>query len=839
MNPPPHARRAGLAATVLCLLSLGSVAHALTPAVNTAASALPQAPAPSTPPQPPAATPAPPTPASPARPSPVAPSHDTAMAIGEQTIGQLENQAQATSNDATLARMAGEAAAIARAANTVAAARAAEITALDRDVRKNRPRGPPRAAALAQRSALQAQLRQAQGISVQADAAFSLVAERRREGFNGRLLNRTTPPLSPGFWTALAAALGPDLTRLTGLAARASAYAQHAEPVRGAGGLALGLLWALVLLLPLRRSLEAAVAARLASSRAPARLAKSGFAVFVAVLNTAAPLLAAIGLRLAAEWGGLLSVPADQLAGAATAAIGWGAAIRAVGRALATDPRAERRMLTLSDTVARRLDRQLLAVALICALGFLLTRLNYVVGASVAATIAANNLLSLAYVSIAGVILMSAARSRSKAMASLADQSAPIWTLVSIALSLAILATVWAVIGGYSALAILISGQIFWLGLIAAVTFLLVRLIDDVFTAMFAEQGLATRSLVVLFGLRRATVAQLGLLAAAGLQLLVLALAVTLAITPFGQDGHLLFRRLQGFDGSLKIGAAKLSLAALASGFAVVVFGLTAVHLVRRWVVRRYLPATGWDTGLQNSVGTGVSYLGVAITLLCALGATGLGLQQIALIASALSVGIGFGLQQIVQNFVSGIIVLIERPVKVGDWVNVGGVEGDIRRIRVRATEIQMFDRTTVIVPNSDLITKQVQNRTTGPSKARIELQVSIASAADAQRAAEAVVGAAQDIPAILKTPPLAVYVDSLASGGGVNFKVYGYVDSPRRMTQARSDLYFAIIKAFGAANLALLGVAGPQNVVLEPGPTLQTLLGKAAAPEGGPGATT
>ena len=114
--------------------------------------------------------------------------------------------------------------------------------------------------------------------------------------------------------------------------------------------------------------------------------------------------------------------------------------------------------------------------------------------------------------------------------------------------------------------------------------------------------------------------------------------------------------------------------------------GMALVHMAQRWLERRYLPATGWDSGLRNSVSTGVGYLGVAIVLVCALTATGVGFSQIALVASALSVGIGFGLQQIVQNFVSGVIILIERPIKVGDWVNVGGVEGDIRRIRVRDT---------------------------------------------------------------------------------------------------------------------------------------------------------
>ena len=131
---------------------------------------------------------------------------------------------------------------------------------------------------------------------------------------------------------------------------------------------------------------------------------------------------------------------------------------------------------------------------------------------------------------------------------------------------------------------------------------------------------------------------------------------------------------------------------------------------------------------MRNSVTTGVGYLGVCVAVLCALAASGLGFNQIALVASALSVGIGFGLQQVVQNFVSGVILLVERPVKVGDWVSVGGVEGDIRRIRVRATEIETSDRTTVIVPNSDLITKSVQNKTLGEP-----LQPGAAAALDRQ----------------------------------------------------------------------------------------------------------
>ena len=159
-----------------------------------------------------------------------------------------------------------------------------------------------------------------------------------------------------------------------------------------------------------------------------------------------------------------------------------------------------------------------------------------------------------------------------------------------------------------------------------------------------------------------------------------------------------------------------------------------AARAVQRWTERRYLPVTDWDSGVRNSVTTGVGYVGVGVAVVCALAATGVGFNQIALVASALSVGIGFGLQTVVQNFVSGVILLVERPVKVGDRVSVGGVEGDIRRIRVRATEIETADHATVIVPNSDLITKAVENRTLGQSRALVQLDLSIAQPTQAKR---------------------------------------------------------------------------------------------------------
>jgi small-conductance mechanosensitive channel len=148
----------------------------------------------------------------------------------------------------------------------------------------------------------------------------------------------------------------------------------------------------------------------------------------------------------------------------------------------------------------------------------------------------------------------------------------------------------------------------------------------------------------------------------------------------------------------------------------------------------------------------------------------------------------------------------------------------------VRATEIQTFDRTTLIVPNSDLITKTVQNKTLGDPRGRIQLQVSIANPADARRAADLILTLAQGRTDILADPEPKVYIDSLTSGGAVNFNCYFYVDSPRNVYKTKSAMYFDILALFMKENVAFQGASGPQNIVIEPGPGLQDMLDAAAS---------
>ncbi|MHB8285700.1 MAG: mechanosensitive ion channel domain-containing protein [Caulobacteraceae bacterium] len=762
------------------------------------------------------------------------------LQVVQQNLNQLQSQVQTTTDDAKLVALRNQFAATQTQVDGVVIAQSKDLAAIDHQLAQL----PPTAAhhketpaerrardkLTAQRNTVAAQLKQAQSVEAAASSAYDLAAQRQRDAFSARVFKRSASPVSPAFWTSLQAAIGPDSNRLLSAAQDEVSVALHAhEPLAGAAlAVALGLAFALMF--PLRKIAEKLGRPK-SEDRAGHNFARTAHALWIAIVDTLAASLAFNILHLGAQWGGLLSDRADAMFNAGWVAITWGAAILALGHATVANKDPNSRLIPAGDDAIARIRTYLWIIAVVTGTGFLLTRLNDVVGASVAATVAANCVQSLAYVTIITLILFSFGQSRAPTQGEASDetpaqvQGSSAWTLASLALTAAIVVTLGALFAGYTTLAAWISNQIFWLSVLAAATYLLLRFADDLSAVLFQGRGWAARMLFTLFSLRTSTIDQLGVLVSAGLQLIIVVGVVSLALTPFGQSGNILISHFSQIGATIHIGSATISPKAVLAGLASLVIGMGLAHLVRGWVVRRYLPVTDWDSGVRNSVATGVGYVGVAIALLCALSAMGLGFKQIALVASALSVGIGFGLQQVVQNFVSGVILLIERPVKVGDWVNIGGLEGDIRSIRVRATEIQTFDRTTLIVPNSDLITKTVQNKTLGDPRGRIQLDVSIADPADARRATDLILALAKARPEILQDPEPKVFIDSLTTGGSVNFRCYLYVDSPRDVYKTKSAMYFDVLEAFAKGKVAFLGSAGPQNIVIEPGPSLQGLL--------------
>jgi len=230
---------------------------------------------------------------------------------------------------------------------------------------------------------------------------------------------------------------------------------------------------------------------------------------------------------------------------------------------------------------------------------------------------------------------------------------------------------------------------------------------------------------------------------------------------------------------------------------------------VQNWFDDRLMPATNLDAGLRNSIRTSIGYLGVIVAASAALSHVGLGLEKIAIVAGALSVGIGFGLQSIVNNFVSGLIVLWERAIRVGDLVVIGDEQGFVRKINVRATEIETFDRATMIVPNSNLITGVVKNWVRNDRVARVRIAVTLSTAVDPEQVREIMTGAAKAHEQIAKIPAPTTLFTAIDLAG-LKFDLICFVDDVETSGRVKSDLHYEIFAAFRQAGIS---VSAPPSV--------------------------
>lgn len=215
------------------------------------------------------------------------------------------------------------------------------------------------------------------------------------------------------------------------------------------------------------------------------------------------------------------------------------------------------------------------------------------------------------------------------------------------------------------------------------------------------------------------------------------------------------------------------------------------------------------EPSARETVATLTGYAGFIFALLIGLSLAGFNFQNLAIVAGALSVGIGFGLQNVVNNFVSGLILLFERPIRKGDWVIVGGTEGLVKKIKVRSTEIQTFDRADIIVPNSEFISSQVTNWTLNDSCGRIEVAVGVAYGSDTGAVKEILLKLANEHDQILKAAnyqniPEPQVLFTAFGDSSLNFELRCFVHDVRKWPVVRSDLNFAIDKAFREAKIAI-----------------------------------
>jgi small-conductance mechanosensitive channel len=320
----------------------------------------------------------------------------------------------------------------------------------------------------------------------------------------------------------------------------------------------------------------------------------------------------------------------------------------------------------------------------------------------------------------------------------------------------------------------------------------------------------------------------LGLLADAVLfALLLIGLAFAWGVSRATLIGYM----LELFYG-VTIGPVTISLGNILAALVVLVVGIGLTRFLSGGLNSRLEQQSGIDPGVRNSMVTGLTYVGYLLALVAGVGAVGLDLSNLAIIAGALSVGIGFGLQNIVNNFVSGLILLIERPVKVGDWVVVGNREGYVRRINVRSTEIETFPRASVIIPNSELISSPVMNWTHRNRLGRVDVAVSLSYNVDAEKARDVLMDCLQGHPDILSMPaPQVVFRDFAA--GTLLFALRGHIADVEKRHMIESDLRFAIHRALKDSGIGL-PFGGPNTLHLADIERLEKALGGLSSSEHG-----
>jgi small-conductance mechanosensitive channel len=641
----------------------------------------------------------------------------------------------------------------------------------------------------AERGELDAALKQARLLALRANQLNDRINQRRRTLLAGRLFVRSAGLLDAAFWREAAvgaraeAAAARDLLR--------SAWDFGRDKIGTVALLAITLLIAAcaAAVMWLARAWRRRLVARPAETRFARALA--ALIVLASVTVIAPSVLVAVVVAFES-----LGVVTGTLAG-----LGYGIAAavvvarfgRAAALALFAPGEPGRRLVGFHDEAAGILAdhltwaARLLGLAVVCNVVFRAT------AAPVAPAAAVSALMSLSIAAVAGHLIARAPDPRGGAR--LPALQPVLWLFIA--------TVVVALVAGYIGLAAFVAGRFVAALALVCALYVVLTFADALLTEELTGDTRAGRAISAAFGVSPRGLELSGTLLSAAVRILIVLVALPTALGPwslFATDALDFIRQVAA---GVRIAGITISLGAILTAFVWLVVGVLVARAAQRWLETRVMPRTGIDPSLQQSAATLIGWTLLAAAIALALAQLGIEGRQIALVAGALSVGIGFGLQPVVSNFVSGIILLAERPIRVGDWVVVKSEEGIVRRISMRATEIETFDRASVIIPNSEFITGAVKNLTHSDTMGRVTVKLRVAFDSDVEAVRDILVSCAGDHPQVLQTPPPRVYL--IAFGDiGLELELRFIVVNVNYSLTVKSEIQMVILQRLRAAGIKI-----------------------------------
>lgn len=649
-------------------------------------------------------------------------------------------------------------------------------------------------------------LRLARALSLRAEQAKEAIANRRLQNFTREILKRGESVASPVLWLNVAKGTPSDLRALNFVAG------QWGEAVLN------NLDWYEVVLIV---ALTAAVffgwprARRWvlsgSLSRTPvdeegevyevSRLSKALIAIRLVVLTAALPVGFLLVLQLMLEFFGLVPQRVEPILDSIFSALALVVAVSGLGLGVLAPNAGYRRLLEIPDRIAREFWHLLRAIALLSGAGLIVEAIYKAIVATLPLTVATKGVIAVlaAFLIMRGMHRAFISETEGeKTVAAAASWLAPLrisaWGIAVFIFAAALM--------GYVSLADFLVGQVLWIGVLGLATALLITLIDEFFGVGLSAGGAFGSRVHRLTGIKRSSLDQIGVLGQGLARLLLYVVLTFMVLAPWGVDSSNLLGSARAAFFGFQVGGVTISISTIALALGLFGIGFFITRAIQNWLETRYLPRTSLDIGLQNSIRTIFGYIGTIIAAMAALAQLGLSLEKLAIVAGALSVGIGFGLKSIVENFVSGLILLWERPIRVGDYVVVGDEQGQVKRINVRSTEIQTFDRASLIIPNSEFISGRVKNWMHADRMARIMIPINVAYNSDPRQVEALLKEAALSHREVMSDPAPIVLFKNLGESG-LDFELYCYVDVDARGA-TRSELLFDIFQRLNDAKIEI-----------------------------------